>query len=220
MSATADTIVVSRTPAPVRQRRVGPDRRGPSLSPRTAPHRRPARSTDTFGERAAPPSKRARTGIFVTFVLGILTVGLLGMLWINTSLAQGAFTLTDLQQQRAQLIEQEQQLKEQLARAEAPAQVEQAARAMGMVPQDVPVFLRLADGAILGNPIPQPVPIVPESTVPESTVPESTVPESALPETTVPESTVPESTLTEQDVIGTGTGEGFTQDEFSPEVQP
>jgi hypothetical protein len=88
----------------------------------------------------------------------ILTVGLLGMLWINTSLSQGAFTLTDLQQQRAQLLETEQRLAEQLARAESPAQVEAAARELGMVPQEVPVFVRLSDGQIIGNPIPQPEP--------------------------------------------------------------
>jgi hypothetical protein len=102
--------------------------------------------------------KRARTGVFAAFVLMILTVGLLAMLWINTSLAQGAFTLTDLQQQRAQLLETEQQLAEQLARAESPSQVEIAARELGMVPQEVPVFVRLSDGQIIGDPTPQPEP--------------------------------------------------------------
>jgi len=89
------------------------------------------------------------------------------MLLVNTALAQGAFTLTSLQQQRAQLLEQEQALRAQVALAEAPAQVEVAARELGMVPQDVPVFLRLTDGAILGNPVPQPAPIAEEPVIEE-----------------------------------------------------
>ncbi len=111
-----------------------------------------------------PRPRRARRGVFVAFVLGVLTVGLLGMLLVNTALATGAFTLSELQSKHIQLIESEQALSEQLARAESPILLEEAARALGMVPQDVPVFLRLEDGAILGNPIPQPVPIVPEVT--------------------------------------------------------
>jgi hypothetical protein len=104
--------------------------------------------------------------VFVAFVLAILTLGLLGMLLVNTALATGAFTLSELQTKAVQLKESEQALSEQLARAESPVLLEEAARALGMVPQDVPVFLRLEDGAILGNPIPQPVPIAP--IVPES----------------------------------------------------
>ncbi len=105
----------------------------------------------------------------------ILTLGLLAMLWINTTLAQGAFTLTDLQQQRAQLLETEQQLAEQLARAESPAQVEAAARELGMVPQEVPVFVRLTDGQIIGEPIPQPEPAPVEDAV-ETPIVEGDVP--------------------------------------------
>lgn len=153
MSAGAETIIVARDVRPTHRR----------TSRTTTPQRRPAapprpRRAATTG-RGNPPA-RARTGVFAALVLAILTVGLLGMLWINTSLAQGAFTLTDLQQQRAQLIEVEQQLTDELARADSPAQLEQAARALGMVPQDVPVFLRLDDGQILGDPIPQMAPAI------------------------------------------------------------
>ena len=162
MSAGAETIIVARDVRPTHRR----------TSRTTTPQRRPAapprlRPAATTG-RGNPPA-RARTGVFAVFVLMILTVGLLGMLWINTTLAQGAFTLTDLQQQRAQLIEVEQQLTEELARADAPAQLEQSARELGMVPQDVPVFLRLEDGLILGEPIPQEAPTT-ESATPEDAV--------------------------------------------------
>ena len=137
MSATASTIVVPRSASPADTR---------ATRPRLVP---------------SPAPRRARTGIFVAFVLAILTTGLLGMLWVNTALAQGAFAVSDLQQRQARLIEVEQQLRDDLARAEAPSQLEAAARALGMVPQDFPVFLRLSDGAIIGEPIPQPMPMPP-----------------------------------------------------------
>jgi hypothetical protein len=156
MSASAETVIVARTPTRESRRTTRP------TAPRPAPAR-PRRHT----RRAVAPTpapmvrrpKRARTGVFAVLVVMILTIGLLSMLWINTTLAQGAFVLTDLQKQRAQLLETEQQLAEQLARAEAPAQVEVAARALGMVPQSVPVFVRLEDGQIIGDPIPQPQPV-------------------------------------------------------------
>lgn len=127
----------------------------------------------------------------------ILTVGLLAMLWINTSLAQGAFTLTDLQQQRAQLLETEQQLAEQLARAESPAQVETAARELGMVPQEVPVFVRLSDGQIIGDPIPQPEPAPVTADGGESSSTESGTAESGTAESGTAESGTAESGTTE-----------------------
>lgn len=164
MSATAETIVIARAPTGVPSRST---RRHPRRSPsRTAARRPVPKSQPQPQPQPQSQPRRARRGAFVAFVLGILTVGLLGMLLVNTALATGAFTLTELQSKNAQLIETEQALSEQLARAESPVFLEEAARALGMVPQSVPVFLRLEDGAILGNPIPQPVPIAPEVTDP------------------------------------------------------
>ena len=138
------------------------------------------------------------------------------MLWINTTLAQGAFVLSDLQQQRATLIESEQQLREDLSRAEAPARVEEAARALGMVPQDVPVFLRLEDGQILGNPIPQPAPIT-EEPVTEEVITDEVVTEDGVTEDVVTEDVVTEDMVTEEvvteDVV---TDEVVTEDVVTP----
>lgn len=138
--------------------------------------------------------------MFAVFVLMILTAGMLGMLWINTTLAQGAFTLTDLQQQRAQLIEIEQQLTEQLARADAPAQLEQSARALGMVPQEVPVFLRLSDGRVLGDPVPQAAPVVEEPVV-EEPVLEEPVPGDVVVEDVIAEEPVADAPVVEESVV-------------------
>jgi len=45
--------------------------------------------------------------------------------------------------------------------AEAPLEVEKAARTLGMVPAAAPVFLRLSDGKVLGEPVPAPEPTGP-----------------------------------------------------------
>lgn len=146
------------------------------------------------------------------FVLTILTAGMLGMLWINTTLAQGAFTLTDLQQQRAQLIEIEQQLTEQLARADAPAQLEQSARALGMVPQDVPVFLRLEDGQVLGDPVPQPAPTVDDVAIDDVAIDDVAIDDVAIDEGIVEEVLVDEPGA-EQGVVEEPVADEVTVDE-------
>jgi cell division protein FtsB len=165
MSATAETIVIARTPVDTQPRNPSSKIRKPAS--KEAEVREASRRRSSQPQLQGRP-RRARTGVFVAFVLAILTLGLLGMLLVNTALATGAFTLSELQAKAVQLKETEQALSEQLARAESPVLLEEAARALGMVPQDVPVFLRLEDGAILGNPIPQPVPIAPS--VPEPDV--------------------------------------------------
>ena len=96
--------------------------------------------------------ERASRGVFALVVTGLLLVGMVLILVINTSLAQGAFTVSELQAERATLIQQEQTLAEAVAAAAAPESVEQQARAMGMVPSETPVFLSLPTGEVLGKP--------------------------------------------------------------------
>jgi len=96
--------------------------------------------------------ERASRGVFALVVTGLLVVGMVVILVINTSLAQGAFTVSELQAERAVLTQQEQTLAELVAAAAAPEALEQSARALGMVPSENPVFLRLPGGRVLGKP--------------------------------------------------------------------
>lgn len=109
---------------------------------------------------ATSSKRRARLGIFAIVCLAIATVGLVSMLIVNTMLASGAFTVSELQAEKALLLEQEQQLTEEIAIASSPMLLEEKARAMGMVPQDAPAFIDLESGEIVGNTVPQPEPIV------------------------------------------------------------
>ena len=97
------------------------------------------------GRRSARPhlrmvsplrAERASRGVFALVVSGLLVVGMIGILVINTSLAQGAFTISELQAEQATLTQQEQTLAEQVAGAAAPESLEQRARAIGMVPSE------------------------------------------------------------------------------------
>lgn len=114
----------------------------------------------TLAERAlhlkALPSPRSQAprAPFLMVMGALLTAGLLGLLLLNTTLAQGAFIAHDLQAQTTALADQEQALVQKVAEQESPTVLERRARAIGMVPSSTPVFLRLSDGAVLGVPVP------------------------------------------------------------------
>lgn len=91
---------------------------------------------------------------FVLLVGGLLVGGLAGLLALNTTLAQGAFTLQDLQQRSSALQDQEQTLAQNVAIDDTPQRLAARATALGMVPSVNPVFIRVSDGAILGRPEP------------------------------------------------------------------
>jgi hypothetical protein len=87
---------------------------------------------------------------------GVLALGLLGVLLLNTIISQGAFRQHELEVALILISEEEEALARAVQQAEAPIEVERRARELGMVPAAAPVFLRLSDGAILGEPVPAP----------------------------------------------------------------
>jgi len=125
-----------------------PARRGPAAT-RPVPRRRP-----TLTPVPAAPAAVAGNGVFALVVVGMLVAGMGVLLVLNTSLAQGAFELGALNSAKSHLAVQEQQLLQQVALAESPEALQHRADVLGMVPVAAPVFLRLADGAILGDPVP------------------------------------------------------------------
>jgi hypothetical protein len=98
-------------------------------------------------------AERASRGMFALIVTALLIVGMVVILVINTTIAQGAFTVSELQAQQATLTQQEQALSRSIAAAAAPDALEQKARDMGMIPSESPVFLN-PDGSIVGKPKP------------------------------------------------------------------
>lgn len=118
-----------------------------------------------FTLRLAPAVRRraARTP-FVVVVVALLGAGLLGLLALNTVLAQGSFRAHELAAEARDLATREEVLTREVEALRAPASLAARATELGMVPGGPPAFLRLSDGAVLGAPVageapaPQPVP--------------------------------------------------------------
>ncbi|MCW2598368.1 MAG: hypothetical protein JWM02_197 [Frankiales bacterium] len=119
---------------------------------------------------------------FLVVVVTLLVGGLLGLLLLNTLVAQDSFTLHDLGKQATSLSRQEQELARQVQALQAPAALASRATALGMVPGGPPAFLRLSDGKVLGQPTAGVAPVAP---VTRPSVTPSTTP-STKPATTGP----------------------------------
>ncbi|HUR13166.1 MAG TPA: hypothetical protein VM097_01605 [Mycobacteriales bacterium] len=142
-------------------------------------------------------SQAARTPFAVVLVV-LLVGGLLGLLLLNTLVAQDSFTLHDLAKQSKALQLREQQLAAQVESRQAPGQLAERAIRLGMVPGGPPAFLRLPDGHVLGQPTkgrPVITPVVP-SPAPASTSAAQPVKRTPRSSTTwtAPRSTPPPST--------------------------
>jgi len=80
----------------------------------------------------------------------LLATGLIGLLLLNTALAQGSFTLHDLRTTSDQLTDAKSALNQSLDSSKSPANLATRAFSMGMVPAQSAAFLRLSDGKIIG----------------------------------------------------------------------
>ena len=138
----------------------------PLTDPLAQPKRQPRPTASAVAESSkpnltvvAPPRPRvAGTGMFSLVIAAFLVVGMVVLLSLNTMLAEGTFQIHSLTKTQQQLSIQREQLAQQVAVAESPEQLQSRALALGMVPSDNPVFIRIADGKILGTPIPAPKP--------------------------------------------------------------
>jgi hypothetical protein len=96
---------------------------------------------------------RASSGAFALFVGAVLAIGLLGLLVLNTLLAQGAFTTSDLARKQAALETTAEALQQQVAVLESPQVLAGAAHQLGMVVTKNPVFLDPVTGRVWGVPL-------------------------------------------------------------------
>jgi hypothetical protein len=99
----------------------------------------------------------------------LLAAGLIGLLLLNTTLAEGSFTLHTLQSTSDQLADTEDALTQSLAASKSPANLAAKATTMGMLPAQSAAFLRLSDGAVIG--VAQPAQPGPQYTVVRMTAP-------------------------------------------------
>jgi hypothetical protein len=85
---------------------------------------------------------------FLLLVCGLLSGALVSALVISTTLAQGSFQISQLQQQNSVLARQRQALEAQVAQARSASVIQQRAYQLGMRPVDVVRFLDLRDGKV------------------------------------------------------------------------
>ncbi len=86
---------------------------------------------------------------FILLLVGLLGGALVSLLVISTTLAQGAFRITNLQQENANLARQEQTLTNEVAQAGNPAVIAREAEQLGMRPNPHLGFIDLKTGKIV-----------------------------------------------------------------------
>lgn len=91
---------------------------------------------------------------FVLLVVTVLTAGLVGLLLLNTALQRGAYEVTDLKAESAQLALKRQDLQVQVADLRRPQNLATRALRLGMVRNDSPAFLSLSTGEVIGAAVP------------------------------------------------------------------
>lgn len=113
--------------------------------------------TRTNGRHLRPlesaPAKAARVP-FVAVLGALLALGLLGLLVLNTAIQSQARELNRLQNQSTALGYQQGELTTQVQQLRASSTLEQKAYALGLRPNPYPAFITLADGKIVGTPVP------------------------------------------------------------------
>lgn len=98
-----------------------------------------------------PPATAPRAP-FVALVVVLLAAGLVGLVLLSTSLQHGAFEINDLERSTAELRDRKETLAQRVAYQESPEVLASRAKDLGMVPSPRRAFLRLPDGAVIGEP--------------------------------------------------------------------
>ncbi|NUR58333.1 MAG: hypothetical protein HOV87_06515 [Catenulispora sp.] len=101
--------------------------------------------------------------VAVLLVLGLL--GMLALLFLNTELNKGAFTIKQQKASATKLTQEAQQIQQSLAGLDGPGALAAKASELGMVPNGNPAFLA-PNGSVLGSPsaAPMPTPTPPPTT--------------------------------------------------------
>jgi hypothetical protein len=130
-------------------------RPGTLLLPPTVPAHKPSILPRPRLVVVAPQRTTAGRLPFLILVGAVLVSGLVGVLLLHTIAAQDAFRVNSLQQRLATLTDQEQQEAQLVAADSSPSALESRAAALGMEPTIITAFHRRSDGRAVGiqNPV-------------------------------------------------------------------
>ena len=99
----------------------------------------------------APARSSAGRTPFVVVVLTVISLGLVGLIFMSTVLQSQSFELAKLDRQATALQTEQESLTHDLNMLKSPAGLASTAISYGMVPNANPVFLRLSDGKVIGK---------------------------------------------------------------------
>jgi hypothetical protein len=95
------------------------------------------------------PKQIAAVG-FGLIISGIILIGMLGGLVVNTLLSQGQFEIQELQNRSIALAAEHEILAQNVSRLESPEILKNRALEIGMIPSPGSAFIDLRDGRLLG----------------------------------------------------------------------
>ncbi len=95
------------------------------------------------------PKQIAAVG-FGLIISGIILIGMLGGLVVNTLLSQGQFEIQELQNRSIALAGEHEVLAQNVSRLESPEILKNRALELGMIPSPGSAFIDLRDGRLLG----------------------------------------------------------------------
>ena len=153
-----------------------------------------------------PRRSRVSAPVVMILVTGFVAVSILHLL-LTILTSQSVYELADLKREKRELDTTSQILSEEVSSLASNQNLLNTASRLGMVPNTNPVFLRLTDQAVLGQPLPAPIAsaqstnlvansamIIESTQISQLTAPASTTDPVAIPvETVVSTSLIPAS---------------------------
>ena len=95
------------------------------------------------------PKQIAAVG-FGLIISGIVLLGMLGGLFVNTLLSQGQYEIQELQNLSIDLADEHEVLAQNVSRLESPEILKMRAIEIGMIPNPGSAFIDLRDGRLIG----------------------------------------------------------------------
>ncbi|MCE6993770.1 hypothetical protein LZG04_02945 [Saccharothrix sp. S26] len=154
MTAPARTgggVPSSSRPAKPRERalKAVPAERRRSAAAERAYARRAQRTSSKRGPAVTRQPTVAPKAPFVVMVMVVLGVGIAAIMWLATQATADSYRLQDARAEETRLARQVEQLRQEVALAESPQSLAEAAAKLGLVPAGDPARLRqLPDGTI------------------------------------------------------------------------
>jgi hypothetical protein len=98
-----------------------------------------------------PPASRLSRAPFLLVLIGVFGLGMAGLLMLNTTLQNQAFTSRALSRQATELTYTQAALENQIDVVSAPPELARRASALGMRANPYPVLLEMPSGEVIGK---------------------------------------------------------------------